>query len=321
MPFRDTPRERKFAERSIPSAVSLNPDEFLIGVDGPADKSFLDFIHALCAQYNFQNYRILEVLRSDQWKLQLANIVWHCYKSCKYDRILVFDVDSTLRPTVLKGLELVGYNNTAVVSFTKKLLISTFGDFIRHVSYRLRVRMTSFVFSGIYWIYKPYYYEDVDLDGMMSISNGIDTYMVHRIFELNCHVILTLKSIGVNCMDYQNEDYPWRQFQDGIWYYANKGQSRDPAQYDTHTKTSNLRSAVINMAWHKCPMLMILAKSAINAHPWAFRGWLWARKNPEHKAVVQARASTQYTWGLNGSEHVRHLRNWDKHGRLGTGFD
>lgn len=321
MPFRDTPRERKFAERSIPSAISLNPDEFVIGVDAPADKSLVDLVHNLCRQHDFKDYRILEVPRSAEWKLQLANIIWHCYKICKHDRILAFDVDSVLRPAVMRGLDVVGRDNNAVVSFTKKLLIKTLGDLVRHIFYRLRIRCTSFVFSGIYWIYRPSYYAAVDLYGMMSISNGIDAYMLDRILELNRHVILTFKEIGVDCMDYQNEDYPWRQFQDGIWYYANKGQFCDPVRYEDAFKNSHRVRRIGSVVWRRCPALLILLKSTLNVHPWVFRGWLWARKNSEHEAVLQARDSTQYAWNMKGSKHVKHLHNWGKHGRLGTGFD
>lgn len=32
-PLRDTPRERRFAERSVPLAIELGPDELVVGID------------------------------------------------------------------------------------------------------------------------------------------------------------------------------------------------------------------------------------------------------------------------------------------------
>ena len=316
MPFRDTPRERKFAEKSIPSAIALGPDELIIGVDAPAHESLLSLISDLCSKYGFSKYRALQVPRSKEWRFQLANIIWHCYKESRHDRILAFDVDSVLRPAVMRGLNEVGNNNAAIVSFTKKNLVDGLGGLVRYVSSRLRVKRSSFVFTGIYWIYRPYYFEDVDMDGMMSIGNGIDTHMVNRVTDLGRHKILMLKEIGVDCMDLQNEDYPWRQFQDGIWHYANKEQLK--LRRDGPLTRSDL---LIHAVKKRFPFLSVLARSAAYWHPWFLRGWLWARRNSSHDAVVSARSSTMDAWSILGSKHVKNIRNWDVHGRTGTGFD
>ena len=320
MPFRDTPRERKFAERSIPSAIVLKPDEFVIGIDEPADPSFLTLISELCAGHSFQNYKILPVPKSDKWKFQLANIIWHCYQECRNDRILAFDVDSVLRPTVLRGLDLVGYDGNAVVSFTKKFLIKSVADLIRYTSSRLRIATSPHVFGGVYWIYRPYYYNDVDLKGMMAIRNGIDTYMMNCVLEQGKHKTLTLKKIGVNCMDRENGDYPWRQFQDGIWCYANKSKFRDMQRDARELRSPGTRDVIGNVI-DRTPTLLILLKSAVYCYPWLLRGWLWARKNTDHDAVAKARDVTREAWGLVGSQYVKNIHDWGKHGRLGTGFD
>ena len=317
MAFRDTPRERKFAQRSIPSAIALRPDEFLIGVDAPTDESFLRIIHDLCSRHSFTNYRILEVERSPEWRFQLANTIWHCYKACRNEKVLAFDVDSVLRPAVLQGYDLVG-EGRAVVSFTKRLLIRSLTDLIRYGSYRLRVRRDSNVFSGVYWIYRPHYFADVDLDGMRSIQNGIDVYMVKRIVEIGRHEVVTLKEIGVSCMDMQNEDYPWRQFQSGIWYYANKERMREVRTKPT--ATTGILYRFIKFVVHSHPAVLMLVKSAMYWHPWFALGWLWARNHPDHKSVKKAREVTLYEWGTLGSKYVREIRDWSRYGRTGTGF-
>ena len=320
MAFRDTPRERKFAEKSIPSAILLQPDEFLIGVDAPANKEFLNLIRDLCKQYSFQNYRILEISRSPDWNFQLANIIWRCYEECINDYILAFDVDSVLRPTVINGLDIVGCDNNAVVSFTKKLLVKNFGDLIRYMFYRLRIRSDTYVFSGIYWIYRPYYHKDVDLSGMMSIHNGIDVYMTHRILNLKCHKIHTLKEIGVDSLDYQNGDYPWRQFQEGIWYRANIRMWKKMRQKNLKTKISlrNILTRILN----KYQLLFILIQTITHWHPWLLRGWLWARKNIHHEVVCKAQCMDFDEWIMHGSKYVKNIRDWtQKEDGCSTGYE
>ena len=103
MPFRDMPRERKFAETSIPAAIKLNPSEIVIGVDAPTVESFLDHIHNICKQESFDRIKIMEVHRSNKWNFQLVNVMWRCYNACSYGIILAFDVDTTLLPTILRG--------------------------------------------------------------------------------------------------------------------------------------------------------------------------------------------------------------------------
>lgn len=320
MAFRNTPRERKFAEHSIPSAISLNPDEFVIGVDEPADESFLNVISDLCKSHSFENYKILQVPRSNEWNFQLANVIWHCYKKCKYDYILSFDVDSILRIAVMQGLELVGQDKTAVVSFTKKFLIKSLGDLVRYVSYRLRIMSSPHVFGGVYWIYRPYYYEHVNLTGVMPIRNGIDTYLINKVLTIGTHKVLTLKQIGVNCMDKENGDYPWRQFQDGIWCYANKEQFRS-MQGDVRSFRNPKEKDLIGKILDCSPLFLVLFKTITYCYPWFLRGWLWARKNPEHDSILAARNVTREDWSLTGSQYVKGIRNWAHHGRLGTGFD
>lgn len=319
MAFRDTPRERKFAEKSIPSAIALGPDDLLIGVDEPADESLLALISRLCAEQSFTNYRILPVPKSDKWRLQLANVIWHCYLECRNDRILAFDVDSVLRPAVLHGLGLVGRDGNAVVSFTKRLLVRNLGDLVRYAFYRLRVMRDSYVFSGTYWIFRPHYFKDVDIDGMQTIENGIDTYMVKRISAMGRHRILTLKEMGVDCMDMQNGDYPWRQFQDGIWYYANKDTYME-LRKQSRARENSIKS-IIRKPLDRYLALVIILKSATCCHPWLFRGWFWARQNPDHPAIRAARGTELDEWSTTGSKHVKAIRDWYKDGRLGTGFD
>ena len=182
--FRDTPSEREFARKSIPSATRLKPNEIVIGMDAPIAESTLKYIDKIFEELSFRDYRILQVPCSTEWSFQLANVIWHCYKACKNDKILSFDIDSALRSDVLKGRDIIGKNGNAVVSFTKKLLIEGASDMIRYAFYRGRILISSYTFSGIYWIWRPYYFEDVSLDEFQKIQNGIDTYMIKCVMDL-----------------------------------------------------------------------------------------------------------------------------------------
>lgn len=317
MPFRDTPRERQFAKKSIPSAIALEPNEIVVGVDAPAEESFLNLIRQLCGK-SFTGLQIIEVPRSDQWNFQLANIIWHCYKSCQHDRILAFDVDTVLLPTVMRGYDLVGRDGNAVVSFTKKLFIRTLSDLIRYMFYRLRTR-TSCVFAGTYWLYRPYYFEDIDLAGMQSITNGIDTYMTERMVEIGRHNVVTQKDIGSASMDYQSGDYPWRQFQDAVWYRVNYQKFRE-RKLKTQSRDISVVKNIVSRILDLNPWLFIMIKAVTNQHPWAIRGWVWAGRHPDHKAVVAARNATWAEWNLSGSKYIKDIRDWEEEGRTGTGF-
>ena len=103
VPFRDTPRERKFAERSIPSAIALGPDELVVGIDGAGegtggdgdgdgDDALAAFISALCERHGHAGrLSVVRAARSPEWRFQLANVIWHCYRASRNDVALSFD--------------------------------------------------------------------------------------------------------------------------------------------------------------------------------------------------------------------------------------
>ena len=320
MAFRDTPRERKFAAKSIPSAIRVEPDELIIGVDDPADESFLALIDSLCGESSFRNYKIIKIARTDEWNFRLAHIIWECYNACKNDKIFAFDVDTVIRPTILKGYDMVGRDKNAIVSFTKKLLIQNPGQLIRHVFYRIRVRRNDSVFSGNYWIYRPYYFENVDLDGFKKIHNGIDTYMVDCVQKRATHKMITLKDIGVNSMDLQNEDYPWHQFNAGVWTYANKKELGEMRAQVMRSQNTHMLGNRVNRFINRHPTLFIMIKVLLYQHPWALKGYLWAGKNNNHEAISAAHGKTLSEWSLVGAQYVKDIHDWKKHGRLGTGY-
>ena len=296
MPMRDTPREREFAKQSIPSAVALQPAEMVVGIDDdPGADELEEYILSLGD--GFKGLRVVRVPRSDEWQFSLSNVIWNCYKSCKCDAVLVFDVDTVLRPVVLKGRDLVGRDSVAVVSFTKRLLCRTAGDRVRYMSYRLAVKRSSYVFAGTYWLWRPYYFDAVDRDGLSKIVNGIDTYMVHAINLDGRYSIITLKDIGVKCLDYENEFYTWRQFADGVYWGANC----------PNTVIHRVRGT-----------LYMLYRTVTYNMRWMWRGYRWGRSNYDSDACCAARKATDVNeWGMQGGSHYFADVDWERHG---TGY-
>ena len=296
MPMRDTPREREFAKQSIPSAVALRPTEMVVGIDDdPGADGLEEYILSLGG--GFEGLRVVRVPRSDEWQFSLSNVIWNCYKSCKCNAVLGFDVDTVLRPVVLKGRSIVGRDNVAVVSFTKRLLCRTAGDYVRYMSYRLAVRRLSYVFAGTYWVWLPYYFDAVDRNGMSKIVNGIDGYMVHAINRDGRYSITTLKDIGVRCLDYENEFYPWRQYSDGVYWAANW--------------SNGTVHRVLGMA------RMIYHAVAYNKR-WMWRGYRWGRRNYDSDACRAARKAVDVNdWGMQGGSRYFVDMDWE---RQGTGY-
>lgn len=296
MAMRDTPREREFAKKSIPSAIALNPSEMIVGIDGdPGADELTDYIQSLAGDFN--GLRVVSIPRSGEWRFSLANVIWHCYKACNNDAVLVFDVDTVLRPAVMKGSTLVGHKNVAVVSFTKRFFSRTVGDYVRYISYRIHVRRSTNVFAGTYWLWRPYYFDAVDRDGLSRIVNGIDTYMVYAIGEDGRYKILTLKDIGVNCLDYENEYYPWRQFADGVYWGANKPR------------------AVIASILHAG---FILCDSMAYNKWLTWKGYRWAWQNYGSDACQEARQAADVNdWCMRGGSRYFADMSW---GRQGTGY-
>ena len=309
--FRDTPRERKLAQRSIPSAIRLGPAELVVGIDEPARDGFPEYITGICEKNGFGNVRIVRVPNTDDWNFQLAHTLWECYCACTYDKVLGFGVDEELRGDVMLGYDIVGRDGVAVVSFTKKLLIRTPGDCIRYAMCRIMIKSTDCVFSGTYWIYRPYYFANVKREEVQRLSNGVDVYMYSCITKQKTHKIVMRKEIGVSCMNYQNEDYPWRQFAAGMWFYANRGVSGAavPERFKKHN--AGIMTRIVRYIM-KFPFLFVMIKAVAYQRPGMISGWRWAAKHRDSEAVTEAAGMSYDEWGMYGcSKHVRKIKKFD----------
>ena len=302
--FRDTPREREFAEKSLPSAIALGPDELIVGIDGgDGDGALVDFVTSLCERHGLGEGRLsfVRVARSPEWRFHLANVIWHCYKASGNDVVLSFDIDSVLRRPALRGAGAVGRDGVAAALVSKRMRTKTLSEYARFVALSLRARTgtSAAASSGTYWLHLPWYFDNVTKEGLAGISNGIDDYMLNQIIDNGTHRIARMPGTGVVSLDIENPDYPWRQFADGIWHGANGSPRRAGPRVA-------LRHAALAMA-----------KAAAYQRPHVARGWLWAMRHQDSEACRVARTTDFIGWVVDhGSKYVRD-RDW---GRKGTGF-
>ena len=300
--FRDTPREREFAEKSIPSAIALGPDELIVGIDSGDGDGLVDFTSSLCKRHGLAGRLLfVPVKRSPEWRFHLANVIWHCYKASRNDAVLSFDIDSVLRRAALRGARVVGRDGVAAALVAKRMLTRSPSEYVRFVALSLRARTgtSAAASTGAYWLHLPWYFANVTKDGLAGISNGIDDHMLTRIVANGTHRIARMPGIGAVSLDIENVDYPWRQFADGVWHGANGS-----------PRVAGPRAALRQAA-------LAMAKAVAYQRPHVARGWLWAVRHQDSEACKAARTTSFIGWVTeHGSKYVRD-REWD---RKGTGF-
>jgi len=331
LPIKGTDEEFKFMEKSIPSAVKINPDQIIFGLDYPSKSDIATKIDQLMNKYNYSNYLIIPVKNDGSWNFQLSNIVWNLYRLSQNDIILSFDIDSILRKEVMLGLDKIGENKIALVSFTKKLFVKTIGDLMRSFSYRLRVKTTDYVFSGVYWVYRPYFFDLIIQSEYKKIKNGVDTYLCKRISSKdNDYTMITRKEKGVNAMSLQNGDLDWRQFQDGVWLGANEKQWLEVSKERYYKQREVLlrKKTILNKLklflyskklelLHNYPRIYILAIAFMYNHWKVMSGYSWAKNNLTSEAVLCAKKTDKDEWGFYGNKFFKDMKFKDR----GTGYD
>jgi hypothetical protein len=327
---RDTDEEYGFLLKSLPSAFRLRPTEIIVGVDsidGKVSERIVSRVKELQQKHGYENLKILAVEKSSDWSFQLAKIMWYAYSTAQHDKILSFDVDSILTQHVMKGLDQIGKDKVAILSFTKRLRISNAAELIRYIFYRLRVRTSDYVFSGIYWIWRPYFFDIVEEDRYRQIRNGIDTFLTEECIKQGKYKIMTRKEIGIKALTPQNGDLPWRQYQVGVWLAAHKNdwtitrEQRRLERWNTsdHQRPQTLASKVVHYKlWDldKHLSFFVWLKAFAYQHPYLLKGYRWANAHPDHEILKKAQSLNQEEWEYLGSELFSHM-DWNK---KGTGF-
>lgn len=304
VPFRDTPRERAFASRSLPSAAALRPKEILVGVDAPAAPDLAEFLQEAARggagawEGAAAPLRTVEVARSPEWRMQAARVVHECFGRCGTDIALLYNIDTILRRDVLGGLDAVGRGGVALVSFALRLRTDGPGSTVRYWASRARSRLRGAANSGTFWVNLPDYFGRIDAEEYARIANGFDTYVFESLAASPGTRVVADRTLGVDCMDRENGDLEWRQFGYGLWRYANR-----------RAGPAGALLAAASIAKH----------AAVNSHPYSLRGWKWARDHPDSEQVRVASRTGYAEWStFHEPRLVSGLADWPS--RSGTGF-
>ena len=283
IPCRNTAWDRWCITRSLPSAKALNPDEIILGVDHPADQSFVNTLTKLDP-----NAKIVQVERHHGWKLHPARVVYECFMTASHDRILQLNADTVALPRVMDGLRIVGPGHP-LVSTLEKLTVDRPVKLLRQIISRIyHTKQDPPPPSGTYWIYRPEMITAEVTKKMSSIHNGFDTVLI----EMAGDSIVSLKSYGGRILGDTQCDIPWRQAQNGIWLRGHYG--RHPQYF--------IKAILVSM---------------IMVRPWIVWGWVWADRHPLHRAVKKAADLNYNQYVMLGSSLISEIRDWDDKGVVG----
>lgn len=327
--IRWTGDEEKFIRQFLQSSVKLQPGEIILGVDAPMSDEFQELIKNIFLELNFSAYKILPVPKDDNWGFHLAHVVWTCIQTAKFDRVLISDIDTEFLNSVMWGYEKIGQNNLAMICYPWRSPLFPLTNFYRNLIHRLIFSLHDGpIQTGLFWIWRPFLNDSMKESDYMKINNGSDLYIWNKINNQKKYHVLGKVEPG--CISYNvkgNPDLSWRQFQVGIWFYAHKSSYQityAPFTIPSETNSFSILSILKRITKlsltqvTKHMKFYIFLRSLVFAHPFLFKGYVWAEKNKTHEAVLHAEKMDFEEWTLTGSKYVEHLQNWEQ---KGTGFN
>lgn len=246
--------ENHLIPRTLPSYYEVNPDEVVLCFDKPAPKDTLKVAKKVIEACNAEEItKIIEVERSHEWAFHQANVRRTGFREATYDRILTTDIDLIINSNVLKAVNMVGKENIGLVSCGKFRYPNNLVCFWRAMGYNVLRKSSVFLkkvqtgglkmsaFTGLYAMYRPYWLDSEDEEGIKRFVNpkqvfrgetipeggvlwhaGEDTYL--RDCMVKQHRAITLTDVGAICLTDALEDVPWVQFEIGR-YNATRARS------------------------------------------------------------------------------------------------
>ena len=311
MPILGTEKELKFAEKTIPAAINLNPHEIIFGIDAPEDQTLISILDQICIKNGFNRQRYVATKHDKTWNMPLCRIMWDCINACKNDKTLIVNVDSLVLPSIMTGFGIVGTLNIAAHTSPAIHHVKTIRDRFKVYCYKLLMNKMSDAWSGVIWIYKPYFFKCVDPENYCKIHNGSDIFIIDSIKKNKNYRYVHSRKFSNKSLDYENNDLYWRQFSKGVYWYA---KSRDDIQIDSRLIKFALRLL------HKFPRVGIRFYSLLFNYPYLFKGYRWASEHKDHKIVQIARKSSSAEWDYYGSTLIDDIYDWKTIGKTGTGF-
>ena len=107
--------------------------------------------------------------------------------------------------------------------------------------------------------------------------------------------MINRKEIGVDALSKQNEDYDWRQFQDGVWWASHHQEMLDGA-----ISRGMIRTGLIA----KHPIIQVFIKCMAYQRWGLMKGFRWAMKNIDSDIVKIARQYDRDQWTYFGSKNL-----------------
>ena len=230
VPVLGTKKELKFAEKTIPVIINLNPHEIIFGIDAPEDQTLISILDQICVKNGFNRQRYVATKHDKTWNMPLCRIMWDCINACKNDKTLIVNVDSLVLPSIMTGFGIVGTLNIAAHTSPAIHHVKTIRDRIKIYCYKLLMNKMSDAWSGVIWIYKPYFFKCVDPENYCKIHNGSDIFIIDSIKKNKNYRYVHSRKFSNQSLDYENNDLYWRQFSKGVYWYA---KSRDDIQVDS----------------------------------------------------------------------------------------
>lgn len=227
-----------FLRHSLPSVLSMKPSEVVLCMDDTSPQEIQDYAIRECEKYEVE-LNVMRIKKNPEWKFHQYYVRRMGYLHAKYDKIFTFDVDCVLYPSnIMVGYDMVGRDNVTFVTFRKKLVYIGLTNSMRSTLYDIRRQMPRkklsvnkepVPFIGIYWLYRPYYFDLIHEDVAKSIFNGEDTLASYLIYSQSKYRHIHLDDV-VACWSLRlgNEDIPWRQEQLGIYLGCLSMRSREP---------------------------------------------------------------------------------------------
>uniref|UniRef100_A0A6H1ZYA8 Putative methyltransferase n=1 Tax=viral metagenome TaxID=1070528 RepID=A0A6H1ZYA8_9ZZZZ len=166
-------------QRNLSSWCNLKPDELILCFDKPAPKNCVTTAKYIARAHNV-NLRILEVEHNPKYKFQQAWIRRKGFREARNDVILTGDIDLHVYPSCLKAVELVGKDNVGLASLSKLRSKRTIVGRLRNLINSLIQKYAEFLgsqragvafFTGLYALYRPYWLDSEDEEGIKRLLN------------------------------------------------------------------------------------------------------------------------------------------------------
>lgn len=251
LPIKD---ELEYFKQVFPSYLALRPKDLVLCLDDPPPTD-VERVAKDLASTTPVDLNIVKVGRDKSWNFHQGHVRREGYLQARHDKIFTSDVDVRIVPqNVLEGFDLVGKNGIAAVTFAKFPPMNSPVTILRALSYHARRLLRRKPFTGIYWLYRPYYLDLVPDALIRSIYNGEDTLLKGLILTNEQYGYHYLNKVGCFALSEQNEDLPWRQYVHGLWFAKNR---------------------------HRLKSLRVMRTSILQLYPHMFHGYVHGLLHPE----------------------------------------